>query len=72
MISRNRSIAKTITWRTIATTDTFLIAWFITGEPLVGLSIVSIEVVTKIVFYYLHERMWANTKWGTDGALKTD
>jgi uncharacterized membrane protein len=27
-----RSLAKTLTWRILATTDTFLIAWLITGK----------------------------------------
>jgi len=55
---------KTATWRIIASLDTFVIAWLITGDPLAGLSIASIEVVTKIVFYYLHERGWSHIDWG--------
>ena len=31
-VTKKRHIAKTITWRILATTDTFIIAWFITGE----------------------------------------
>jgi len=58
-----RSAAKTLSWRAIATTDTFLIAWFITGEPLIGMSIASIEVITKIVLYYAHERAWSHSDW---------
>ena len=46
------------------TLDTFLIAWFITGEPLVGLSIITIEVVTKFALYYAHERAWSKMSWG--------
>ena len=64
--SKSRSILKTITWRVVASLDTFLIAWFITGNAMAGASIAGIEVVTKIVFYYLHERAWSHT---TVGAL---
>ena len=59
-----RSMVKTLTWRTIATTDTFLIAWLITGAPLIGASIASIEVLTKMVLYYAHERAWNRSDWG--------
>ena len=31
-IDKKRHLAKTLTWRVIATTDTFLIAWIITGK----------------------------------------
>ena len=31
-IDKKRHLAKTLTWRVVATTDTFLIAWIITGK----------------------------------------
>lgn len=64
MSSTKRSATKTLTWRLVATTDTFLIAWLVTGEPLVGISIAGIEFFTKIVFYYIHERAWDRVDWG--------
>tara|TARA_B100001146_G_C15834982_1_gene286696 strand:- start:138 stop:404 length:267 start_codon:yes stop_codon:yes gene_type:complete len=62
--STKRSGVKALTWRGLATLDTFLIAWFITGEALIGLSIISIEVATKFFLYYFHERAWSKTEWG--------
>lgn len=62
--SAKRSGIKAVTWRGIATLDTFLIAWFVTGEPLVGLSIITIEVATKFMLYYVHERAWSKMEWG--------
>lgn len=68
-----RSIAKAITWRIIASGTTFLITFVIfrrytnqnLDEVLENASIVTaIEVVAKLVFYYLHERMWTNITWG--------
>ena len=53
-----RHIAKTITWRIVGTLDTILISWIVTGNPLIGLKIGFAEVVTKMLFYYLHERLW--------------
>ena len=58
MVSSSRHIAKTITWRIIASLDTFVIAYLLTGELAIGMSIASIEVLTKMVLYYYHERVW--------------
>ncbi len=57
-LSRKRHIAKTFTWRAVGTLDTILISWIITGNPLTGMKIGLFEVVTKMVLYYLHERLW--------------
>lgn len=59
-----RSVIKTLTWRILASLDTFIIAWIITGDVLAGASIAGIEIVTKIVFYYLHERAWSHVNFG--------
>lgn len=58
-----RSIVKAISWRVIGTIDTMIISWFITGELSMALSIGSIEVITKMVLYYGHERIWNLIKW---------
>jgi uncharacterized membrane protein len=56
--SYKRHLAKTITWRTVGTLDTIVLSWLITGNPFTGLKIGLSEVVTKMVLYYLHERVW--------------
>ena len=56
--SYKRHIAKTITWRMVGTVDTILISWMITGDPFTGLKIGFTEVITKMVLYYFHERLW--------------
>ena len=62
---KKRSIAKTLTWRITASLVTFLIVWIITDDWKIGGSIASIEVITKMFFYYFHERIWIKIKWGT-------
>lgn len=57
-ISHKRHIAKTITWRLVGTLDTVVLSWIITGNPMTGLKIGLSEVFTKMILYYLHERMW--------------
>jgi len=61
-----RSLAKTLTWRILATTDTFLIAWLITGKLDWAGAIAGIEVATKMILYYAHERGWNWIKWGKE------
>lgn len=56
--SRKRSAFKTMTWRILATTDTFILSFFITGNLVFAGSIASVEVLTKLVLYYWHERLW--------------
>ena len=63
-ISRKRHFLKTITWRMIGTLDTMLIAWIISGDPMIGMSIGAVEIITKMILYYIHERAWYLSKWG--------
>ena len=56
-----RHIAKTITWRVIGTLDTLLLSWFISGDMSVGIKVGGLELVTKMILYYFHERLWFNT-----------
>ena len=53
-----RSLAKAISWRITGSIDTMLLSWFFTGSMAVAAAISLTEVVTKMVLYYLHERVW--------------
>lgn len=59
-----RSVVKSLSWRTIGTLDTILISWLITGKLDLAFSIGGIELVTKMVLYFFHERIWNSIKWG--------
>jgi uncharacterized membrane protein len=61
-----RSVAKSLSWRTMGTLDTILISWIVTGELTLAFSIGSIELVTKMVLYFFHERVWNKIKWGKE------
>ena len=63
--SHLRSILKAITWRMLATSTTFIIAYFVTGESVVAFTIAGIETVMKLAIYYLHERAWQLLPRGT-------
>ena len=62
--TKSRSLIKALTWRTTGTLDTFIISLLITKKPFIAASIASVEVLTKIVLYYFHERIWNKVKWG--------
>ncbi len=56
--SRLRSILKAGTWRFVATGTTLSIAYIVTGKTEVAVTIAGIEVFTKMIIYYFHERAW--------------
>jgi uncharacterized membrane protein len=53
-----RSLSKAISWRVTGSIDTMLLSWFFTGNLTIAAAIGLTEVVTKMVLYYLHERVW--------------
>ena len=55
-----KSLLKAISWRIVGTIDTMVISYFITGKLTVAVSIGSIEVLSKTILYYFHERLWAH------------
>lgn len=56
--SNAKSLLKTISWRVVGTIDTMVIAYVLTGQLDVAFSIGSVEVFSKMILYYLHERAW--------------
>lgn len=56
------SATKAVSWRIVGTLDTWLISYLITGQVTVAFSIASFEVFTKMLLYYLHERVWERVK----------
>ncbi|PKA99147.1 putative membrane protein [Flavobacteriaceae bacterium MAR_2009_75] len=59
-----RSVAKAVSWRVIGTLDTLLISYLLTGEVAIAASIASIDFVTKMFLYFVHERVWNKITWG--------
>ena len=71
--SPTRSILKALSWRLIASAATFIISYFVmrhsTNKTDVEVlqfatAIASVDVVAKLILYYLHERLWTNIYWG--------
>ena len=62
--NKSRSIGKSISWRVLASCDTILISYLITGSIAIAATIGSIEIMTKMVLYYFHERAWNKFTFG--------
>jgi uncharacterized membrane protein len=60
-----RSTSKTATWRIIASLDTTVLAWIFTGNLGAAISIGGLEVITKLILYFFHERVWSRVQYGT-------
>ncbi len=67
-----RSIVKTVSWRAVGTLDTIIISYLITGSLTMAASIGSIELFTKMVLYYFHERAWNKISLGKYKATSND
>ena len=62
--AHTRSFAKAVSWRVIGSLDTFILSFLVTGSGKYAISIASVEALTKIALYYVHERVWRKVRWG--------
>lgn len=63
--SVKRTLNKTISWRIIATTATFVISGAVLESfDEIALFIAMTELITKFVLYYFHERLWLRLPLG--------
>jgi len=58
MEKRSRSLAKTISWRIVATATTIFLVFLFTGSLTISASVGIFEILSKSIIYYLHERVW--------------
>ena len=64
MDTRKRSIVKSISFRIIATIATIIIVYLITKSWTWAGVVGIVDVIIKIILYYLHERVWGKVGWG--------
>ena len=57
-------MAKAISWRFIATITGAAIVYFLTGEFEDAGKFIILDIILKLMFYYMHERGWAKVEWG--------
>ena len=56
--AHHRSILKALSWRVIATFATMSIVFAFTRKAALSAGVGAVEVVVKLILYYLHERIW--------------
>ena len=61
-----RSIAKTITFRILATITTMVLVFIFTGSLELAGTIGALDIVSKLALYYFHERAWIHIAWGRE------
>jgi sulfate adenylyltransferase subunit 1 (EFTu-like GTPase family)/uncharacterized membrane protein len=59
-----RSFVKAVSWRATGSIDTFVVTFVISGSTKLAGSVALTEILTKILIYYGHERIWALVPWG--------
>ncbi len=59
-----RSIVKAISWRVIGTLVTASVAYVLTKEVLLSLSIGFADALIKLFVFYAHERLWIRIGFG--------
>ena len=64
METRARSIAKAISYRMLGSATTALIVYILTGKPSLSLGAGAMDVVLKLVAYFVHERIWNHIDYG--------
>ena len=65
IFSKQQSLLKTISWRLVATTTTFLISGAVLNEfNEIALFIALLELISKFILYYFHERIWIRIPLG--------
>jgi adenylylsulfate kinase len=73
--TKKRSIVKAVSYRFLATSTTFLLAFVFTGSIEIATSISILDFVFKLGIYFLNERLWNLTSWGylnTENNTKTE
>jgi len=59
-----RSMVKSISWRVVATVTTMSIVYLFSGDAVFALSVGGVEIVAKLIIFFLHDRAWNLTAWG--------
>jgi uncharacterized membrane protein len=60
----SRSTVKTLSYRCVGSSVTFMIAFVFTGEIVIAASVSVTEFLLKPSLYWLHERVWNKITWG--------
>ena len=71
-VRKSRSLTKAITWRVIATINTFIVLLIMTGELSLSAFASGWTTLINFVSYYYHERAWNKIDWGRTSTIKKE
>jgi uncharacterized membrane protein len=63
--TRKRSVVKALTYRVVIVCLDFLAIYLFTHKIEVALGFMIVSNIYTTVGYFLHERIWARIRWGT-------
>jgi uncharacterized membrane protein len=63
-VTRSRSFVKALSYRIWGTLSSVAVAYVITKNASLSITIAFWETVVKIFIYYAHERGWNMIQWG--------
>jgi adenylylsulfate kinase len=64
IVSKSRSLVKSLTWRVVALITTFISIYIVSGELSVAWFGTLLTNFVNFILYYVHERVWNKTSWG--------
>lgn len=62
--SNFRSLAKAVSYRVLGSAATALVVYIFSGNMPLSASVGGLDMVIKIVLYFLHERLWNHISFG--------
>ena len=66
IVSKSRSLVKSLTWRVIALITTFISIYIVSGKLTVAWFGTLLTNGVNFILYYVHERAWNRTSWGRE------
>ena len=64
IVTKSRSMAKSLTWRAVALITTFISIYIVTGQANFAIKGSLLTNFINFILYYYHERIWNKTQWG--------
>ena len=62
--THKRSVAKAVSYRLMATLTTGTVVFILTRKLTLAIGVGILDMIAKMGFFYIHERVWSKIKWG--------
>jgi uncharacterized membrane protein len=68
IVEERRSVAKAFTYRIVIMILDFVTIYLLTGTVRIAVGFMIASNIYTTIAYWVHERVWANIKWGVEEA----